>query len=121
MISDRRTEARHEGERQVTLKDQAERKCSTGSRPNVRQGRFCRGAPAIPGQAWSQSVLRPFPPQMATGQCSDPPGLFRYRYRFRTITSAQRILFRASACLGWLVAYLPSTTKPKSVIVYPKD
>ena len=48
-------------------------------------------------------------------------GLFRYRYRFRTITSAQRILFRASALpeAGW--PYLPSTTKPKSVIVYPKD
>ncbi|MCB0858549.1 MAG: hypothetical protein KDB57_10595 [Solirubrobacterales bacterium] len=48
-------------------------------------------------------------------------GLFSYRYRFRTITSPQRILFRASALpeAGW--PYLPSTSKPRSVIVYPKD
>lgn len=48
-------------------------------------------------------------------------GQFSYRYRFRTITSAQRILFRASALpeAGW--PYLPSTSKPRSVIVYPKD
>lgn len=48
-------------------------------------------------------------------------GQFSYRYRFRTITSPQRILFRASALpeAGW--PYLPSTSKPRSVIVYPKD
>jgi hypothetical protein len=48
-------------------------------------------------------------------------GRFHYRYRFRTISSAQRILFRASAPreAGW--PYLPSTSKPRSVIVYPKD
>jgi hypothetical protein len=47
-------------------------------------------------------------------------GRFHYRYRFRTITSAQKIIFRAAALpeAGW--PYLPSTSKPKSVIVYPK-
>jgi hypothetical protein len=47
-------------------------------------------------------------------------GWFHYVYRFRTISSAQRIVFRASALpeAGW--PYLPSTSKPRSVIVYPK-
>ncbi len=47
-------------------------------------------------------------------------GRFSYAYRFRTISSAQRILFRASALpeAGW--PYLPSTSRPRSVIVYPK-
>jgi len=47
-------------------------------------------------------------------------GRFHYTYRFRTISSAQRIIFRASALpeAGW--PYLPSTSKPRSVIVYPK-
>lgn len=47
-------------------------------------------------------------------------GLFRYSYRFRTISSAQRIRFRAIALpeAGW--PYLPSTSGPRSVIVYPK-
>ncbi len=51
---------------------------------------------------------------------TDRRGRFRYRYRFRTISSAQRIVFRASALqeAGW--PYLPSTAKPRSVIVYPK-
>jgi hypothetical protein len=46
-------------------------------------------------------------------------GRFHYSYRFRTITSAQRILFRAVSLAeaGW--PYMPSTSKPKSVIVYP--
>lgn len=48
-------------------------------------------------------------------------GRFSYRYRFRTISSAQKIIFRANALpeAGW--PYLPSTSKPRSVIVYPKD
>ena len=48
-------------------------------------------------------------------------GKFRYAYRFRTISSAQRIMFRASVLqeAGW--PYLPSTSKARSVIVYPKD
>ena len=52
---------------------------------------------------------------------TDRRGRFRYGYRFRTIASAQRIVFRASALpeAGW--PYLPSTSKPRSVIVYPKD
>jgi len=47
-------------------------------------------------------------------------GRFHYTYRFRTISSAQRIVFRASVLpeAGW--PYLPSTSKPRSVIVYPK-
>lgn len=51
---------------------------------------------------------------------TDQNGRFRYGYRFRTITSAQRIIFRASVLpeAGW--PYLPSTSKRKSVIVYPK-
>jgi hypothetical protein len=50
---------------------------------------------------------------------ADRRGRFRYSYRFRTITSAQRILFRAASLpeAGW--PYRPSTSKPKSVIVYP--
>jgi hypothetical protein len=46
-------------------------------------------------------------------------GRFRYSYRFRTIAYAQRILFRATSLseAGW--PYLPSTSTPKSVIVYP--
>jgi hypothetical protein len=46
-------------------------------------------------------------------------GRFRYSYRFRTITSAQRILFRAVSLAeaGW--PYRPSTSRPRSVIVYP--
>ena len=47
-------------------------------------------------------------------------GRFHYTYRFRTISFAQRIIFRATALpeAGW--PYLPSTSKPRSVIVYPK-
>lgn len=47
-------------------------------------------------------------------------GAFRYKYRFRTISSAQKIIFRALALpeAGW--PYLPSTSRPRSVIVYPK-
>lgn len=50
---------------------------------------------------------------------ADRRGRFRYSYRFRTITSAQRILFRAVSLAeaGW--PYRPSTSSPKSVIVYP--
>ena len=52
---------------------------------------------------------------------TDRRGRFHYRYRFRTISSAQKIIFRASSLpeAGW--PYLPSTSKPRSVIVYPKD
>ncbi len=48
-------------------------------------------------------------------------GRFRYRYRFKTITSAQHILFRAISLpeAGW--PFRPSTSKRRSVIVYPKD
>ena len=51
---------------------------------------------------------------------ADRKGRFRYSYRFRTITSAQRILFRAVSLpeAGW--PYLPSTSRPGSVIVYPR-
>lgn len=51
---------------------------------------------------------------------TDRRGRFRYTYRFRTISSAQRIIFRAGALpeAGW--PYLPSTSKPRSVIVYPQ-
>ena len=47
-------------------------------------------------------------------------GRFSYRYRFRTITFAQKIIFRASSLpeAGW--PFLPSTSRPKSVIVYPR-
>lgn len=47
-------------------------------------------------------------------------GNFRFKYRFRTITSAQRIKFRAVALpeAGW--PYGPSTSKSRSVIVYPR-
>jgi len=47
-------------------------------------------------------------------------GRFSYRYRFRTITVAQRIIFRATSLpeAGW--PFLPSTSRPKSVIVYPR-
>ena len=47
-------------------------------------------------------------------------GRFVYRYRFRTITIAQRIIFRAASLpeAGW--PFLPSTSKPRSVIVYPR-
>ncbi len=50
---------------------------------------------------------------------TDRRGRFRYSYRFRTITSAQRILFRAVSLAeaGW--PYRPSTSAPTSVIVYP--
>ncbi|MGK2955055.1 MAG: hypothetical protein ACSLFI_05220 [Solirubrobacterales bacterium] len=46
-------------------------------------------------------------------------GSFRYRYRFRTIDFAQRIVFRAVSLpeSGW--PFSPSTSKPQSVIVYP--
>lgn len=49
-----------------------------------------------------------------------PKGRFRYSYRFRTIAFAQRILFRATSLpeAGW--PYRPSTSVPRSVIVYPK-
>lgn len=48
-------------------------------------------------------------------------GRFSYRYRFRTIASAQRIIFRAASLpeAGW--PFLPSTSKPRSVIVYPRS
>ena len=47
-------------------------------------------------------------------------GKYFYRYRFRTITTAQRILFRTASLpeAGW--PFLPSTSRPKSVIVYPR-
>ncbi len=47
-------------------------------------------------------------------------GGFRYRYRFRTIASAQRIIFRAVSLAeaGW--PYLASTSRRRSVIVYPR-
>ncbi len=46
-------------------------------------------------------------------------GRFRYRYRFRTISSAQRILFRAVSLpeAGW--PYQGSTSAGRSVIVHP--
>lgn len=48
-------------------------------------------------------------------------GTFKYRYRFRTITSPQKILFRAAALpeAGW--PYLPAMSRPRPVIVYPKN
>ena len=51
---------------------------------------------------------------------ADRKGRFRYSYRFRTIASAQRILFRAISLpeAGW--PYRPSTSAARSVIVYPK-
>ena len=51
---------------------------------------------------------------------ADRKGRFRYSYRFRTIVSAQRILFRAISLpeAGW--PYRPSTSAARSVIVYPK-
>ncbi len=47
-------------------------------------------------------------------------GRFLFRYRFRTIVSAQRIIFRAVALpeAGW--PYLHSTTGRRSVIVFPR-
>ncbi len=52
---------------------------------------------------------------------ADRRGRFRFSYRFRTITSAQRILFRAVSLAeaGW--PYLPSTSKPRSVTIYPSS
>lgn len=46
-------------------------------------------------------------------------GSFRYRYRFRTIASAQRIIFRAVSLkeAGW--PFLHSTSAARSVIVFP--
>ena len=51
---------------------------------------------------------------------ADRRGRFRYAYRFRTIAFAQRIIFRAVSLpeAGW--PYRPSTSRPRSVIVYPK-
>jgi len=48
-------------------------------------------------------------------------GRFAYQYRFRTIALAQRIIFRAVSLpeAGW--PFRPSTSKRRSVIVYPKD
>ena len=48
-------------------------------------------------------------------------GTFKYRYRFRTITSPQKILFRAAVLpeAGW--PYLPAMSRPRPVIVYPKN
>jgi len=50
---------------------------------------------------------------------ADRRGNFRYEYRFRTIDFAQRILFRAASLpeAGW--PYSPSTSRRRSVIVYP--
>ena len=47
-------------------------------------------------------------------------GRFKYQYRFRTISFAQRILFRAVSLpeSGW--PFKPSTSRRQSVIVYPK-
>jgi len=47
-------------------------------------------------------------------------GRFSFRYRFRTIASAQRILFRAASLpeAGW--PYAHSTSKPRSVTVFPR-
>ncbi|MEX1219248.1 MAG: hypothetical protein WEB05_02550 [Solirubrobacterales bacterium] len=52
---------------------------------------------------------------------ADRRGHFRYSYRFRTITSPQRILFRAVSLAeaGW--PYRPSKSAPKSVVVYPSQ
>jgi len=51
---------------------------------------------------------------------SRPGGTFSFRYRFRTIASAQRIIFRAAAPAeaGW--PYMHSTSPPRSVIVVPR-
>ncbi|MGB0121212.1 MAG: carboxypeptidase-like regulatory domain-containing protein [Solirubrobacterales bacterium] len=48
-------------------------------------------------------------------------GRFSYAYRFRTISSAQKILFRAVSLpeRGW--PFKPSTSGRRSVIVYPSD
>lgn len=47
-------------------------------------------------------------------------GRFRHRYRFRTIATAQRIIFRAVSLAeaGW--PYLASTSRRRSVIVFPR-
>jgi len=47
-------------------------------------------------------------------------GKFSYRYRFRTIATAQRIVFRAVSLpeAGW--PYALSTSGPRSVTVYPR-
>jgi hypothetical protein len=51
---------------------------------------------------------------------ADRKGRFRYSYRFRTISTAQRVLFRAISLpeAGW--PYRHSTSGSRSVIVYPR-
>lgn len=52
---------------------------------------------------------------------ADRQGRFRFAYRFRTITVAQRIIFRAVSLAeaGW--PYRPSTSPPRTVTVYPSQ
>ena len=84
-----------------------------------------RGSGAIQPAAGKLVAIEFFDPSRALWRPvevvrADRRGRFRYSYRFRTITSAQRILFRAVSLAeaGW--PYRPSTSKPKSVIVYPR-
>lgn len=93
------------------------------------------GAVRMKGSVGFRGVLPPARGKLVAIQYLDPSrrkwrpvevlrtnrrGRFSYAYRFRTISTAQRIVFRASVLqeAGW--PYLPSTSKPRSVIVYPK-
>ena len=93
-----------------------------------------RGRVTMSGSVRGKGALRPSTGKLVAIQYFDPSrarwrpvevlkanrhGSFRYEYRFRTIDYAQRIIFRAVSLpeAGW--PYASSTSRRRSVIVYP--
>ncbi len=122
--TNRRTSSR---ELRLTVKD----RISFGIEPRVLRN---RGRVTMSGRVEGKGALKPSAGKLVAIQYFDPSrarwrpvevlkanrrGAFRYEYRFRTIDYAQRIIFRAVSLpeAGW--PYASSTSRRRSVIVYP--
>lgn len=83
---------------------------------------FGRGAPRLEGgklmaiQYFDPARVKWRPVEVIR---TDPRGRFKYRYRFRTIAYAQKILFRAVSLpeAGW--PFKPTISRRRPVVVYP--
>lgn len=97
---------------------------------------YNRGAVRMKGRVGRAGAIVPARGKLVAVQYFDPArskwrpvevlrtrrnGTFHYGYRFRTIASAQRIMFRAVSLneAGW--PYLHSTSAARSVIVFPRS
>ena len=92
---------------------------------SVRMTGSVRGPGGLAGTSGKLVAIQYYDPSRAKWRPAEVirtnrKGRFSYRYRFRTITTAQKIIFRASSLpeAGW--PFLPSTSRPRSVIVYPR-